>query len=81
MYFAKYIDLSPNGKRLFGFLSSFIHMRSMAIRIEDNPRDGRHRSKASTAPAPKSSIIRRLNKRLGRRASPAHVCVAVRFIA
>ncbi|MCA8297834.1 hypothetical protein LGN19_28980 [Burkholderia sp. AU30198] len=81
IYFSEYIELSPNGKQLFGFLSSFIHMRSTAIRIEDKTRDGRHLSEASTGVTPKSRIISRLNERLSRHANPAHVCAAVRFIA
>ncbi len=81
MYFSEYIELSPNGKQLFGFLSSFIHMRSTAIRIDDKTRDGRHLSEASTGATPKSRIISRLNERLSRHANPAHVCAAVRFIA
>ncbi|WP_175014924.1 hypothetical protein [Burkholderia lata] len=79
--FSEYIDLSPNGKQLFGFLSSFIHMRSTAIRIEDETRDGRRLDEASMVPTPKSSIIRRLNECLSRRANPAHVCATVPFIA
>ena len=78
-YISRNISSCHATKQLFGFLSSFIHMRSTAMRIEDATRDGRHRSDASTGPPPKSSIIGRVNERLGERANLAHVCASVRF--
>ena len=44
--FSEYIELSRNGKHLFGFLSSFIHMRSTAMRIGSKTRGSRHRPDA-----------------------------------
>ena len=79
IYFSEYIELSRNGKQLFGFLSSFLHRRPTVTRIEVATHDGPHRVDAGDGLMPKSSIIRRLKERPRRRAYPAHVCVAIRF--